>query len=62
MNNLPKALTALAAVAFVLAVIASYNGGLMGKPPRTFGHACTNLALLAIAVVVTSGRGASTKL
>ena len=60
MNNLPKILTALAAVAFALAVFTAFTGDLMHMPPHTFGHACTNLALLAIAIVM-SGRGASAK-
>jgi hypothetical protein len=59
MSSLPKALTALAGVAFLVAVYSSIRGPLWGMPAHTFGHACTNLALLAIAVVLTGDRGRS---
>jgi hypothetical protein len=59
MSTLPKALTGLAAVAFVVAVITSFTGPLKSMPAHTFAHACTNLALLAIAVVLTGDRSKS---
>jgi len=57
MNNLPKALTALAALGFALAVVSVFIGPIMGIQPESFSRACTNLALLAIASVFTSGNG-----
>lgn len=55
MDNLPKALTALAALGFALAVVSAFMGPIMGIPPEGFSRACTNLALLAIASVLLSG-------
>jgi uncharacterized membrane protein len=53
MSNLPKLLLALAAVAFVLAVVASrFTGTILGIPPEAYSRACNNLALLAIGVSV----------
>ena len=62
MNTLARALTALAALAFVLAVVASFSGPIMETGAEAFSRACTNLALLAIALnmifdrPVTGGR------
>ena len=50
MSTLPKILTGLAALAFALAVIASFVGPIVDVGPEGFSQACTNLALLAIAV------------
>jgi hypothetical protein len=49
MDQLPKALTALAAVAFVLAVVTNFTGDLLATS-EGFSRASANLALLAIAV------------
>ncbi len=50
MNNVPKALTVLAALAFVLAAITVFTGPTIGNvQPEGYSRACTNLALLAIA-------------
>lgn len=54
MGNLPKALTGLAFLAFVLAVVANFMGPVLNTPAEGFSRACTNLALLAIAVMVSS--------
>jgi hypothetical protein len=59
MSALPKALTGLAGVAFLIAVYSGIKGPLNGMPAHTFGHACTNLALLAIAVVMTGDKSKS---
>jgi len=59
MNNLPKALTALAGIAFAVAVVAAFIGPIMNMPAHTFGHACTNLALLALAIHFTMGSPAA---
>jgi uncharacterized membrane protein len=59
MNNLAKVLTGLAALAFVLAVVTNFMGALLNTPAEGYSRACTNLALLAIALVVVFGdRGA----
>ena len=55
MSNLLKALVGLAALAFVLAVVTHFTGALLETSPEAYSRACTNLALLAIALVVTSG-------
>jgi uncharacterized membrane protein YfcA len=54
MRTLAKALTSLAALAFVLAVVGSLTGvRLVDTTPEAFSRACTNLALLAIALILT---------
>ena len=58
MAQLAKALTAAAAVAFVLAVVTNFTGNVYGPFLTTaegFSRACTNLALLAIALVLGAG-------
>ncbi|MCR4341601.1 MAG: hypothetical protein NUW01_17130 [Gemmatimonadaceae bacterium] len=55
MDNLGKGLTALAALAFALAIVTAFMGDIMGISPEGFSRACSNLALLAIASVVTFG-------
>jgi hypothetical protein len=51
MLTLAKVLVALAGLAFILAVVTNFRGGLSGVSPEGFSRACTNLALLAIALV-----------
>lgn len=53
MSALPKLLTGLAALAFVLAVVANYSGTLIGVSAEGFSRAASNLALIAIALVLT---------
>lgn len=53
MRALAKVLIALAALAFVLAVVTAFAGRLMQVQPEGFSRASTNLALLAIALVLT---------
>jgi hypothetical protein len=55
MRNLSKALTALAALAFVLALATNFTGGILNTTAQGFSRACTNLAVLAIALVLTFG-------
>ena len=56
MSNVAKALTGLAALAFVLAVVTHYTGPILGTTqPEAYSNACTNLALLAIALVLAFG-------
>ena len=54
MAQLPKALTALAALAFVLAVVTNFTGDLLATA-EGFSRASANLALLAIALVLGAG-------
>ena len=55
MSNLVKALIGLAALAFVLAVLTHFAGPIMKTEAEAYSRACTNLALLAIALVLTFG-------
>jgi predicted Kef-type K+ transport protein len=55
MSNLAKALTGLAAVAFVLAVGTHFAGSFLSTQAEAYSRACTNLALLAIALVLAFG-------
>ena len=50
MTNLPKAFTLLAVLAFLLAIVANFVGPIAGTSAEGFSRACTNLALLAIAI------------
>ena len=52
MANLAQALTGLAALAFVLAVVENVTGMAIGATAEGFARASTSLALLAIAVVL----------
>ena len=54
MAQLAKGLTALAAVAFVMAVVVNFTGDLL-TTAEGFSRASTNLALLAIALVLGFG-------
>ncbi|HUT26261.1 MAG TPA: hypothetical protein VM492_18165 [Sumerlaeia bacterium] len=57
MANLTKALVILSALGFVLAVaLALMGGSLLGVTTEGYSRACTNLALLAIALSLTSGK------
>jgi hypothetical protein len=56
MGNLPKALIALSALAFVLAIASHFSGPIVGTQAEAYSRACTNLALLAIAIELTFGR------
>jgi hypothetical protein len=53
MRTLAKVFVALAALAFVLAVVTAFTGRLIYVQPEGFSRACSNLALLAIALVVS---------
>jgi hypothetical protein len=59
MSTLVKALIGLAALAFVLAVVTHFTGPIVKTQAEAYSRACTNLALLAIALVLTFGYGAS---
>jgi hypothetical protein len=45
--------TGLAALAFVLGLVTHFAGPFLATMPEAYSSACTNLALLAIALVVT---------
>jgi hypothetical protein len=49
-------LVVLAAVAFVLAVISSFFGPILGVWPEAFSRAANNIALIAIALAILSDR------
>jgi hypothetical protein len=55
MGNLVKALIGLAALAFVLAVVTHFAGSIAGTQAEAYSRASGNLALLAIALVLTYG-------
>ena len=55
MSNLAKALTGLAVLAFVLALAANFTGPILNTVAEGYSRASTNLALLAIALVVAFG-------
>jgi len=55
MSNLAKVLTGLAALAFLLAIVTNFTGAILNTPAEGYSRACNNLALLAIALVVTLG-------
>ena len=52
MLTLAKACTALAALAFLLAVVAHFAGPVVNTQAEAYSRAATNLALLAIALVL----------
>ena len=55
MSNLVKALIGLAALAFALAVLTHFAGPIIKTNPEAYSRASSNLALLAIALVLTFG-------
>lgn len=57
-SSAPKLLVVLAALSFVVAVVVSLTDPILGLPAESFSRACTNLALLAIAVAVMDGKAA----
>ena len=58
MSHVPKALVALAGLAFVLAAVGAFMGQtIMGMGPEGFSRACTNLALLAMGVSLAWNSG-----
>jgi hypothetical protein len=61
MSTLVKALIALSALAFVLAVVTHFFGPIVNTAPEAYSRASTNLALLAIALVLAFGYRADTR-
>ncbi len=53
MPGIAKLLVILAAITFVLAVIGGmWTGAIVGIGAEAYSRACTNLALMAIAIVI----------
>jgi len=52
MPGVAKLLVVLAALTFVLAVIGAWTGTMMGIGAEAYSRASTNLALLALAIVI----------
>ena len=60
MSNAMKGLIGPSGLAFLLAVIATFlAGSIMGITAEAFSRACSNLALIAIALTVSSTPGRS---
>ncbi len=58
MEYVVKGLVILAALAFILGVLAGLTGGaIRGFPAESFSRACDNFALIAIAVMLIRGKG-----
>ena len=58
MSGLAKPFVILALIAFVLAVVSgTWIGAIMGIGAEAYSRACTNLALLAIAVAMVFDEG-----
>jgi hypothetical protein len=55
MYNLAKGMTALAAIAFLLAVVSNFSGPILATSAEGLSRASSNLALLAIAWAVVFG-------
>jgi len=55
--NLTKVLVVLSAIVFIMAVITAVTGVGLGVSPEGYSRACTNLALLAIAVQFVFAKG-----
>jgi hypothetical protein len=60
MASAAKTLVALAALALVLAVVAHFAGPIVGTQAEAYSRACSNLALLAIALIVVFNRPLTT--
>ncbi len=60
MENVAKGLVALAVLSFIGAALAAglMGGALMGFPAESFSRACSNLALISIALMLM-GKGQS---
>ena len=59
MASLAKACVGLAALAFVLAVVASFTGSIIGVGAEGYSRAATNLALLALCLILGFKEGSA---
>ncbi len=58
MEKVAKGLVFLAALAFILGILAGVTGGaIRGFPAESFSRACDNFALLAIALMLMGSKG-----
>ncbi len=58
MDHVVKGLVFLAALTFILGILAALTGGdIRGFPAESFSRACDNFALIAIAVMLMRGKG-----
>ncbi len=62
MGNVAKGLVILAALTFILGILAGVTGGaIRGFPAESFSRACDNFALLAIALMLMGSKGQAMK-
>ena len=59
MSGAPKGLLILAAIAFIIAIVATVTGDVGSIPPEGYSRASTNLALLAIGIHLINGSTSS---
>ncbi len=52
MSGIAKLFVLLSLVAFLLAVVGSWMGAMLGVGAEAYSRACTNLALMAIAITM----------
>ena len=52
MSGIAKLFVLLALITFIVAVIGAFTGAIVGIGAEAYSRACTNLALLAIAIVM----------
>jgi hypothetical protein len=58
MDHVVKGLVLLAALTFILGILAALTGGdIRGFPAESFSRACDNFALIAIALMLLRGKG-----
>jgi len=59
MAALAQPFLGLALLAFIAAVVMSFTGPIMGIPAESMSRACTNLALLSIAMMMAEKGGSA---
>ena len=52
MSGIAKLFVLLSLLAFLMAVLGSWTGAMMGISAEAYSRACTNLALMALASVI----------
>ena len=61
MAALAKPLIYVAVLSFLAAVVTSFTGPVADLPPEAFSRACSNLALIAIGLVLVEKGGGATQ-